>query len=374
MSSSATQDVVRIAVIDTGARLPDTYKGPVRYFDARPDKETIIETGPEFKSKHGTWVTSAILEDSPGPVEILSYRVEKTCLEEAKCLISSPSILRAAQHAANLGANIIQLSSYGNLGSHVDQGLAAIAAKGIHIVIAAGNEGGVSESLPLARLNREYIHVVGSTTGSNHPSIFSARDNRDEKLLRWRRGERVAVRDPSGSMRHMTGTSYAASIMTAELSRLAHARISRPTTVLAAVDPQVTARPIPAASPPAPAPAPAPVLASVATVTKPISHPVEQTKTQVSNTVTNLPVTAIASNTIEPAPTLAAVPSDVRVDLAESGEIAVAVLTDSEKARLRSRAIRPDQEGAIVAVPPMQIPVTPSEPGVRKSRAVPPME
>ena len=294
--------IVRIAVLDTGAKIPDSYEhASVRYFDARPGQEISEHEEGAYRSEHGTWVTNAILEQYDLPVEILSYRVEKSCVEEVRCEISTATLARAAVHASRQGADIIQISSYGRIDPALENALAELAAGGIHIVMCAGNEGGSSPLLPLARRNPSNIHIVGSLGRGDSRSFFSARDaSRDEPLLRWRRGERVVSRTSTGRIKHVTGTSYAASLMTADLAR----EVGGSSAVLA------VARP-----------APAPV-----------------------------------DTDHEPAAMSAEDRVDTRVALAEGGEISVATLTDVERARLHSRAIRPEERMTEAVDPAPQLP------------------
>ena len=332
-----TDGVVRIAVLDTGAKIPDDYpNASVRYFDARPSLRAIEETGPGFRSEHGTWVTNAILEEYTGPVEILSYRVEKICREEILCEIDTASLGRAAMHAWLQGADIIQISSYGEIGPALEGILASIANKGIHIVMCAGNEGGASPLLSLARRNPQYIHIVGSLSRGDRRSFFSARDGRkDEPLLRWRLGEKVPSRSARGHLTHVTGTSYAASIMTADLAR----SISPAQTTLAAYDP-VTQGPRPAPT---------------------------ELERMIARQEGNEALPAIPDESY----------TETRVALAEGGEIAVAGLNPIEMARLQSRAIRPSEDQTIIAEQARQsepiavTALTASEIGTR-SRAVRP--
>lgn len=322
----ANDGIVRIAVLDTGSRIPDDYaNATVRYYDARPGLKAIEETKAGFSSEHGTWVTNAILEGYDDPVEILSYRVEKTCREQVLCEIDTATLGRAAMHAWLQGADIIQISSYGRIDPAFEGILASIAAKGIHVVMCAGNEGGASPLLPLARRNPDFIHIVGSLSKGDRRSFFSARDDsKTEPLLRWRLGERVPSRSASGRLTHVTGTSYAASIMTADLARsIAPGRAP----ALAAFDPvRQGPRPAPTA------------LESVIAMQE--GTPLAQTS------VPNLDEERV----------------DTRVALAEGGEIAVASLNTVERARLHSRAIRPDGLALPAAAAPTRIAPTASNP------------
>lgn len=301
--SPQNDGVVRIAILDTGSKIPEDYpNASVRYFDARPILKTIEETGPDFRSEHGTWVTNAILEQYSDRLEILSYRSEKRCPGEVKCEFDTATLGRAALHAWRSGADIIQISSYGKIDPGLEGILAKIAAQGIHIVMCAGNEGGTSPLIPLARRNPDYIHIVGSLSKSSRRSFFSARDDsRDEPLLRWRLGENVPSRSSNGHLTRVTGTSYAASIMTADLAR--SLSLTQSVTFAAYKSAGQNAKP-------------APIVIENAALPK------------------------------ESSTSMIGVPKEdyinTRVALAEGGEIAVALLNAEEKAQLRSRAIKPE--------------------------------
>jgi len=322
------QAPVKIAIIDTG------YFGETEYedvtfanFNSRSRDEMIQPAALEqrgYSSLHGTWVAGVVLDRMSVPANVISYRSERNCRGD-HCDLDVINIVRAAKDAARNGAEIIQISSYGDFGAWGNQEMAKIAASGVHVVICAGNDRGLSPLLDMAALDKDRIHIVGSLTRRGRKSSFSARDQKDSPLLKWRQGEDLRTYSPHGRTIRVTGTSYAASVFTAELANTIYAGRQRPA-------PQVAT--------------------AIAQIIKPQAVIVEAEADE-------------------------ATISNDRVDLAASGEMPVEKLTPTERIRLRSRAIRPTGEDeirrpAVIAPSEKTTPapaVTPQRP---KSRARPP--
>ncbi len=281
-----------IAIIDTGIDpSPRFAEIPIRHFDARSNG-SVIEvpvsgSTMNLASRHGTWVSSVLFSNLKEPSQILSYRVDLSCPTD-NCTIGANSIARAALDAESRGATIIQISAYGALGKDVEAVLTGIANRGTFIVMCAGNEGGLTKLLDLAKANRERIFIVGGLDGRGHKLSFSARDDGSD-VLHWKRGDNIMAYGRSGHMRRVDGTSYSASLMTAD--------------IINSMKYRVPARPA----------------------------------FQVASADVPKPAALVSATAFE-------IPSTVKVDLAASGEISIDRLTQSEVARLRSRAIRPDQQ------------------------------
>lgn len=213
---------IRIAVIDTGYFSETNYDNIlIKNFDSREGKKfkEYKPTRNGFTSLHGTWVTNALINNNDIPLEIYNYRSEDSCTV-INCEIKVDTIVKAAIHAARNKADIIQISSYGSFGSSGEYILTQIANSGVHIVISAGNEGGKSELLTLGRRNKSHIHIIGSLTKENgRKSAFTAGENKKEKLLKWRRGEKVITFNQFGHKIKVDGTSFSASIYSADLAK-----------------------------------------------------------------------------------------------------------------------------------------------------------
>lgn len=226
-----------IAVIDTGIDIRKSFQDiTVQHFDGRAHVQLVETPQPQLKSRHGTWITYIFLSNISNPVHVLSYRVEKDCQDDI-CTIYAGTIARAALDAERRGAKVIQISSFGDMGSYTEGVLKGIADRGVHIVMSAGNEGGISHLSGLGKHNRQNIHIVGGLNPSGHKLLFSARDD-DGQTLKWRQGSEIQVRDPSGIRRTVQGTSYSASFVTAELVNSIYERNiqDKPRVVLASAD------------------------------------------------------------------------------------------------------------------------------------------
>lgn len=324
-NSNSNKNPVKIAIIDTG------YFGKTDYdeitftnFNSRTKDEAIEPANVEkrgYSSLHGTWVAGVLLNKISVPANIISYRSEKSCLE-IQCYLSVDNIIRAAKDAAKNGAEIIQISSYGNFGVKGNRQMAQIAASGVHIVISAGNEKGFSPLLDMAALNTDKIHIIGSLNKRGSKSDFSARDRKNIQLLKWRQGEDLKTFNPFGQTVRVTGTSYAASIFTAELANAIYSER-------------------------------------------------QKSKLQVSEKIAKIIIAQNVSDSESDEVTI----SKSRVDLAASGELSVEKLTPTERIRLKSRAIRPSDKPLQTQkeLPKNNSPKQGETSKERKSKAIPPV-
>jgi hypothetical protein len=233
----AQTNMPTVAIIDTGIDIRKSFPDiTVQHFDGRAHVQLVETSQPQLKSRHGTWITNLFLSNISNPVHVLSYRVEKDCQADI-CTIYAATIARAALDAERRGARVVQISSFGDMGSYTEGVLKGIADRGVHIVMSAGNEGGISRLTALGKHNRQNIHIVGGLNPSGHKLLFSARDD-DGQTLKWRQGSDIQVRDPSGIRRSVQGTSYSASFVTAELVNSIYDRNmqEQPRVMLASVD------------------------------------------------------------------------------------------------------------------------------------------
>jgi len=215
--ANAKNDVT-IAVIDTGVSRTSFYENITNY-DARDANNIHVaiegDKASRIASDHGNWITSIIAQESPGS-RILSYRVDEGCPHPNDCNMRTLNIYKSALHAVENGADIIVIASAGNMGEYGENKFAEIAAKGIHIVFAAGNGGKKSPMIRLASLNAQFIHVVGSITGYGKKSKFSSHDD-GTGLFRWIEGEKVKVYGAKDKIEYVSGTSYSAAIYASKL-------------------------------------------------------------------------------------------------------------------------------------------------------------
>jgi len=210
---------VKIAILDSGLqKISIPKKVAVQRFDARMvQPEVVSETQQRWRGEHGTLVASVLMRKAQTPIEILAYRTEHEC-EQINCTISTAAIKRALAHAAKNGAQIIQISSVGTLPQDLEDTLIDLADRGVHIVLAAGNEHVETQYISLAQRDQEFIHVVGGlyfnkkAKGSAHGTV----EGKD--LLRWANGERLYANLSRGGKIRVHGTSYAASVYSSQLA------------------------------------------------------------------------------------------------------------------------------------------------------------
>jgi subtilisin family serine protease len=170
---------VTIAVIDSGIDLkhPELAGSIASSFDALDSKE-----GPHV---HGTGIAGAIvaharLMGGAPAAKILAIRAFGVAQNGAES--SSFVILKSLDYAASHGAQIINMSFAGPKDALIERGIAAVAAKSIVMVAAAGNAG--AKSPPLYPAANENVIAVSAT------------DDRDRLFAASNRGGYVAIAAP----------------------------------------------------------------------------------------------------------------------------------------------------------------------------------
>ncbi|MBS7671591.1 S8/S53 family peptidase [Croceicoccus gelatinilyticus] len=214
---AAGEEPIRIAVVDSGVYAPpaDVNATITRYDARKPKKGIVLETEDRWKGSHGTLVTSIILRETNRPLDILAYRAERKC-GKILCEMSPRSIAAAVRHAADNGAKVIQISSYGRMHHSQRKVLEQVAAEGVHIVLCAGNQGGLTTWMPLLHDNPEFIHVIGALDEDGNRAEFSANGGSNDELIDYRDGIALEVSDFEETST-MDGTSFSASLFTLEL-------------------------------------------------------------------------------------------------------------------------------------------------------------
>jgi len=174
---------VKIAVIDSGIDLqhPELAGAVVDTFDALGSKE-----GPH---SHGTAVAGVIvshgrLMGSAPAARILAVRAFGAAANGAEG--SSFAILRGLDYAAAQRAQIVNMSFAGPKDALIERAIAALAAKGIMLVAAAGNAGPKSPPLYPAA----YAPVIA----------VSATDAQDKLLAASNRGAYIAISAPGADI------------------------------------------------------------------------------------------------------------------------------------------------------------------------------
>src|ERR1700733_4182656 len=191
---------VTIAVIDSGIDLkhPEFAGVAISAFDALDSKE-----GPHA---HGTGVAGAIvshvrLMGRAPAAHVLAIRAFGTSGKAAES--TSYVILRALDLAASHGAQIVNMSFAGPKDAIVGRGLAALAARNIVMVAAAGNAGQKSPPLyPAADAN---VMAVSATDAQDR--LFAA-SNRGSYIALAAPGIDLFLPAPDDKYQIASGTSF----------------------------------------------------------------------------------------------------------------------------------------------------------------------
>jgi Subtilase family len=193
---------VTVAVIDSGIDIghPEFASAMVASFDALGSKE-----GPHV---HGTGVAGAIvsharLMGSAPAARILAIRAFGATPKGAES--TSFVILKGLDYAASHGAQIVNMSFAGPKDALIERSIAAIAAKGIVMVAAAGNAGPKSPPLyPAANTN---VIAVSATDAQDR--LFAA-SNRGGYVAISAPGVEIFLPAPDEKYQMTSGTSFSA--------------------------------------------------------------------------------------------------------------------------------------------------------------------
>jgi subtilisin family serine protease len=193
---------VVVAVIDSGIDIghPEFANSVIETFDALGSGE-----GPHL---HGTGVAGAIasharLMGSAPLAKLLAIRAFGATSNGAES--TSYVILKSLDFAATHGAEIVNMSFAGPKDNLIERGLAALAAKGVVMVAAAGNAGAKSPPLyPAADPN-----VIGVSATDAQDKLFSA-SNRGSYIALAAPGVDIFLPAPDQKYQMASGTSFSA--------------------------------------------------------------------------------------------------------------------------------------------------------------------
>jgi len=193
---------VTVAVIDSGIDLkhPEFSAASITPFDALGSKE-----GPHA---HGTGVAGVIvshgrLMGSAPAAQILAIRAFATSNKGAES--SSYVFLKGLDFAAAHGAQIVNMSFAGPKDGLVERALAALAARNIVMIAAAGNAGPKSPPLyPAAD-----THVVAVSATDAQDKLFAA-SNRGTYVALAAPGVDIFLPAPDDKYQIVSGTSFSA--------------------------------------------------------------------------------------------------------------------------------------------------------------------
>jgi len=196
---------VTVAVIDSGidARHPELANSIVETYDALGSSEGA--------HVHGTGVAGAIvaharLMGSAPAARILAIRAFGVAPSGVQS--SSFVILKAMDYAAAHGAQIVNMSFAGPKDMLIERATAALAAKGIVLVAAAGNAGAKSPPLyPAANPN-----VIAVSATDEQDRLFSA-SNRGNYIALAAPGVDIFLPAPDQKYQMTSGTSFSAALV-----------------------------------------------------------------------------------------------------------------------------------------------------------------
>ena len=210
----------RVAIIDSGiARTAELGSLVSAEYDMASD------TGrPEFQPRydHGTMVATILARAANRQVDIISLRIDDPagCPEGANppCQPSAAPVARAIRRATELGVDAINISLALDKDPTITAAIADAAAKGIRVVLAAGNNGyDHPGNLGPARAAYPNAVLVGAVDAQGQP--WSGTNRPDAKPdgynYAWALGVKVPTAAIDGRPVTGTGTSFAAPLETA---------------------------------------------------------------------------------------------------------------------------------------------------------------
>jgi Subtilase family len=195
-------DNVTIAVIDSGidVKHPEFANAIADSFDALGSKE-----GPHV---HGTGIAGAIvaharLMGSAPAARILAIRAFGVAPNGAES--TSFVVLKGLDYAAAHGAQIVNMSFAGPKDGLIERGIAAVAARGIVMIAAAGNAG--PKSPPLYPAANPNVIAVSATDAQD--KLFMA-SNRGSHIAVSAPGVDIFLPAPDEKYQMTSGTSFSA--------------------------------------------------------------------------------------------------------------------------------------------------------------------
>lgn len=213
---------VRVAVIDSGiARTPELQALVTSEFDmaAEPARPAFAP-----RDSHGTMVATILAREARRPVEIISLRIDDPAGCPAgfnpPCQGSAAPVAQAIRKAMELGVSAINISLAMKDDPAIVEAVREAAARGILVILAAGNDGRDRPSnLGAARAAYPGAVLVGALDAQGQPWKGTNRPEADSSGYRyaWQRGVAVPTALADGSGAVATGTSFAAPIETAHL-------------------------------------------------------------------------------------------------------------------------------------------------------------
>ncbi len=211
-----------VAIIDSGiARTPELQDDLLAEYDygALPARAAFH---PRYD--HGTMVATIMEREAKQPIKIISFRIDDTegCPAGANppCQHNVRPIVEAIRKATELGVTAINISLNLKDDPSIVEAIHHAAARGIRIVMAAGNDGlDHPGNLRMARAGYPNTILVGALDAKGRPWKGTNRPQRDTPGYRyaWQWGVDVPTVMADGGNAIATGTSFATPIETAKL-------------------------------------------------------------------------------------------------------------------------------------------------------------
>lgn len=211
-----------VAVIDSGvARTAELGASVIAEYDVGSASAPRPSFQPKFD--HGTMVATIIHREARGNVDIVSFRMDDPAgcppSFDPPCQFSAVPIAAAIRKATELGVDAINISLALQEHPVIVEAVREAAAKGVMVVMAAGNNGYDKPSNRSAALaGGTHAVLVGAVDSAGQ---VWARSNRPETVgapgyeYVWRLGVMVPTSSAAGAAVAGTGTSFAAPIETA---------------------------------------------------------------------------------------------------------------------------------------------------------------
>ncbi|WP_448663354.1 S8 family peptidase [Sphingomonas sp. CJ20] len=212
----------RVAIIDSGvAKTAELAPLVIAEYDmaSQPGR-------PAFQPRydHGTMVATILARAANRQVQIVSLRIDDPagCPAGANppCQPSAAPLVAAIRRATELGVDAINISLALDSDPAITAAIQDAAARGIPVILAAGNQGlDHPSNLAPARAAYPSAVLVGAIDGEG--KVWSGTNRPDAKPegynYAWQRGVRVPTATAEGREVTATGTSFAAPIETAHL-------------------------------------------------------------------------------------------------------------------------------------------------------------
>jgi hypothetical protein len=206
-----------VAVIDSGvARTAELGDAVIAEYDVG---STTPRPAFQPRYDHGTMVATIIHRETNGAADIISFRMDDPagCPPSfaPPCQFSPHPVAAAIRKAADLGVDVINISLALQEHPVIVEAVREAAARGVMVVMAAGNNGYDRPSNRNAALaGGTHAVLVGAVdkaglpwAGTNRPESASAGYE-----YVWRLGVMVPTRGATGAALAGTGTSFAAPI------------------------------------------------------------------------------------------------------------------------------------------------------------------